>query len=126
MSRGNCKKQIEKMINRMTDATAGIEKNALWWVIVKSIIGYIRLTPEKNTLTIKVKRQINATELNGHKRLYSHKLSFTYCKYANSTTLSEYISQIRDKIGKSFIRKWDIVKRTLSYKGSYNNCRSCL
>ena len=49
----------------------------------------------------------------------------TFCidvlAYSNSITLSKHVWRIKDVMGKSFMTKWDIMKKTQTYEGGHYN-----
>ena len=58
-------------------------------------------------------------------RWSSHKTSFRYERYRNSTKLSGYIWSLKDQ-NIPYNIKWDILGRASSYNPASNKCRLCL
>ena len=71
------------------------------------------------------KNYIGLTEGTFKQRLSQHKLTFKHRKYTNSTELSKYIWQLRDK-KQDYDIKWTIISHARSYSNISKRCDLCL
>ena len=69
---------------------------------------------------------IGLTEKEFKIRWNSHKLSLTNEKYKNSTTLSSYVWELKDRHNIVPVLKWSIVKHAKSYTANARSCSLCL
>ena len=58
-------------------------------------------------------------------RIRDHKTSFKYQKYKHKTTLAKFIWETKEN-GKSYDVKWEILKKSCSYRPGNKICRLCL
>lgn len=69
---------------------------------------------------------IGLTEKDFKVRWNSHKLSINNAKYKNSTSLSTYIWELKDKFNTTPSLKWSIIKCVKSYSANSRSCALCL
>ena len=60
------------------------------------------------------------------KRYYNHNKSFRHRSYANKTTLSKYVWEIKDKCNEMPSLKWSVVKSVPGYSNNSKRCLLCL
>lgn len=88
--------------------------------LTSSVIYNAQITTNNAT-----KNYIGLTEGTFKQRYSQHKLTFKHRKYTNSTELSKYIWQLRDK-NEEFNIKWTIINRTRPYNNITKRCDLCL
>ena len=81
---------------------------------------------ETSTPNFPNKVYIGLTEKEFKTRYNSHKQSFNNKKYANSTTLSSYIWNMKETHGITPTLKWSIIRRVKSYSNTTKKCPLCL
>jgi len=81
---------------------------------------------EVTTPNLPKKVYIGLTEKKFKTRYNGHKQSFKNKKYANSTTLSSHIWDIKDNYNTAPTLKWSIVKRVPSYSNATKKYSLCL
>jgi len=69
---------------------------------------------------------IGLTEKKFKVRWNSHKLSLANEKYKNSTSLSSYVWDLKEKNNVTPTLKWSIIKHAKSYTSNARNCSLCL
>ena len=69
---------------------------------------------------------IGLTEKNFKIRWNNHKLSFNNVKYKNSTTLSSYVWDLKEKFNINPTLTWSIIKNVNSYSANGQSCALCL
>ena len=57
--------------------------------------------------------------------IYNHRTSFAHEKYRHSTTLSNYVWEIKDKKGIDPILKWKVRKKCRKYRDGDKDCMLC-
>ena len=60
------------------------------------------------------------------KRHYNHNKSFRHRSYANKTTLSKYVWEIKEKYNEMSSLKWSVVKSVPGYSNISKRCLLCL
>lgn len=69
---------------------------------------------------------IGLTDKDFKTRWNSHKLSFNNAKYRNSTSLSTYVWELKEKLNIVPSLKWSIIKSVKSYSANARSCALCL
>ena len=72
------------------------------------------------------KRLLGTAEGDFKQRYYKHKKSFRNQKYANDTSLSKYIWEMKDKHNTTPTLMWCIVKSVPGYSNISKRCMLCL
>ena len=104
----NCRNEDECPLNRQ----------CLSQDIVYKCIALTSLNPDKTYL--------GPAEVEFKKRYSNHKKSFRHKQYANKTTLSKYIWEIKEKHNEMPTLKWSIVKSVPSHSDISKKCLLCL
>ena len=69
---------------------------------------------------------IGSTQGPFKKRYYNHKSSFTHERYRHSTSLSNYIWDVKKKQDIDPILKWEIIKKCHKYRAGNKYCLLCM
>ena len=85
------------------------------------------LNPSNNSKKRNDKKvYVNSTQSPFKQRYYDHKSSFTHEIYRLKTSLSNYVWEVKNKLGIDPILKWEIMKRCRRYKGVDRYCKLCM